>query len=138
MWLKPSAHTQHALCVPYKAPLATAQRMTAWLDEDQQLCVVEEVLRALETLIAAAERHYLTKVFVEMSKTTPPCISGNAASETSRCASTSIAEKMCSGEQRTCFRRLNPWLITALQWTLKPSEALQNKHFRGCQSSVLA
>jgi hypothetical protein len=38
MWSKPSARMQHALCVPYKAPLATAQRMTAWLDEDQQLC----------------------------------------------------------------------------------------------------
>ena len=46
MWLKPSAHTQHALCVPYKAPLAIAHRIIAWLDEDQQLCVGEEALRA--------------------------------------------------------------------------------------------
>jgi hypothetical protein len=120
------------------APLATAQRMIAWLDEDQQLRVVEEVLRALETLIAAIVWRYLTKVFVKMSKTTPTCISGNAASETSRCASRSVAEQICSGEQRTCFMRLRPWLITALHWTLKPGEALQNKHFRGCQRSVLA
>lgn len=114
MWSKPSARMQHALCVPYKAPLATAQRMTAWLDEDQQLCVVEEVLRALETLIVAVEQRYLTKIFVKMSKTMSRCIRGSAANEASRCASTSVAAQVCSGEQRTYLMRLSPWLITAL------------------------
>ncbi len=46
MWLKPSAHTQHALCAPYKAPLAIAHRITAWLVENQQLWMGEEALRA--------------------------------------------------------------------------------------------
>jgi len=46
MWLKPSAHTQHALCIPYKAPMVIAHRIPARLNEDQQMCVGEEALRA--------------------------------------------------------------------------------------------
>jgi len=45
MWLKPPAHTPHALYVPYNVPHAIAHRIPAWLDGDQRLCVGEGALR---------------------------------------------------------------------------------------------
>jgi hypothetical protein len=45
MWLKPSAHIQHALYVPYKALLVIAHRIPACLDGDEQPCMGEAALR---------------------------------------------------------------------------------------------